>query len=52
MRVSVAQTSVMAAVVSALTDTPVNAPVAPPKKQPDPDLNLGVASLLGVFNDS
>ena len=32
--------------------TRVNAPVAPPKKQPDPDLNLGVASLLGVFNDS
>ena len=32
--------------------TRVNAPVAPPKKPKDPDLNLGVASLLGETYDS
>lgn len=30
----------------------VNAPVAPPKKQRDPDLNLGLASILGETYDS
>ena len=32
--------------------TRVNAPVAPPKKQRDPDLNLGLAAILGETHDS
>ena len=32
--------------------TRANAPVAPPKKQRDPDLSLGLGSILGETNDS